>query len=561
MSYNYNKKIKIKKEIDELKQKYIKEFEKKENKNKFFYNNYVLKNNKTGKTFTLKNNTEDYIFNYFNNIIQRVMYNKQISKKEGLVPYFITFTLPSSYHPFKTFINGKKLKKPIRNKKYKFSNIEEGVKYSYKKLISTFRDFYKQLKDNRKYRKQMKKMRYNYFVEYHKSFVPHLHLVLYLPPISNVDEYIERIFLNTIKRNKMDEKGNKLIKIENKGELNNIDGVVLYVSKYISKSLEQIKKSKKELKLYWGWKTYNNIRIFRGNNTKMGMRGYKKIYHSLSETEKEKIMKEVKKNKSCLLSEIEKRSIRHSNVINMDNGEVLTKKIRGINNNDNNLVYEIYETKEKHIKKDYKLIYKLFSIVKIIRGLEYNGIGEIHNKILSIDKYKKHFKKVYEDEKYNGWDNIVFMYINKKGIIQRLSKKINLKEKTIKKYFDIFEKYINIFKEQKNKIELDNIVLSLKHKEHIILKIIIGLIEVTKDEIERFKIKIKLSENTDLRDKEYFRDLKDLLYKLILFKYKLNKKITKIFFNIKYYLTEYKIYKNGTKIYDKNDFDIVKIKE
>jgi hypothetical protein len=92
-------------------------------------------------------------------------------------------------------------------------------------------------------------------------------------------------------------------------------------------------------------------------------------------------------------------------------------------------------------------------------------------------------------------------------------------------------------------------------------RIIIGLIEVTKDEIERFKIKIKLSENTDLRDKEYFRDLKDLLYKLILFKYKLNKKITKIFFNIKYYLTEYKIYKNGTKIYDKNDFDIVKVKE
>lgn len=555
MYHNYNKKNNFLKEIDKIKQKYIKDFEKKENKNKFFCNNYVLKNNKTNKTFTIKNNIEDYIKSYFNTIIQRLIYNKEISKKEGLVPFFVTFTLPSEYHPFKTFYNGKKLKKKRINPKYKFNSIEEGVPQSYKKLVSVFRSFYKQLKDNRKYRTEMKKMRYNYFIEYHKSFVPHLHLLVFLPNVPKIDEYVKKIFLNTIKKNNLNIKGNKLIKIQNKGELDSLDGSVLYISKYISKSLEQIKKDKKELKLYWGWKSFNNIRIFRGNNIKIGIKGYKKIYHNLTPKEKEGMLKEVKKNKSCLLLEIEKRTMKHSCVIDMKTGEVETKKIRGLNNNNDNLIYEIFETKEKHIKKQYKLIYKLFSIVKDLDYLNYNYQCFVRNNRNPI------FGKSEPMDKY----------ISLKEIIERLGKKTNLKTKTIKKYFNIFKDYIYIFEKEIDKNKLDNIVLDLKHKQHIIKKIIFELFEVIKEETEIYRTKYVKELKKDLgngwyrRNTEefdyYLNDLRKIIGDLGFFKSLLNKKIEEIFFYVTYYVTDYKIFKNGIEIYNKNNFKIVKIKE
>ena len=357
-----------------------------------FSSSHVIRNKKNNRLFLMDNDFKSYLKSYFNTIIQRLIYNKQIAKEQNLIPFFITFTLPSEYHPFKTY----KKKNPENwelNENFNFNSIQKATQEGYLQLNLIFRFFYKTLKTGkREVRKYGKNIRYNGFFEYHKSFIPHFHLLVYIP--YELKEWIYKVYNSTIEKFKMNPESNKIIEIKaineleqvknKKNNVDKLDGAVLYISKYISKNLKEImdipdnledlkdildsksfnnfKLKEKELYIYLGWKLINNVRIFRGNNTKLGVKNYKKIYYSLTEQEKEQLLNKAKTKKTCLLYEIEKLSTRYTKILS--NNKVKKKIIK------NKFTYKIIEVKEKIKKVNYTNIFKLFSVVSIYEKLE-----------------------------------------------------------------------------------------------------------------------------------------------------------------------------------------------
>ncbi|CAA6799782.1 MAG: Unknown protein [uncultured Sulfurovum sp.] len=110
--------------------------------------------------------TLDQSYKYTTFVLDDIRYQ---AKELGLVPVFITVTLPSRFHPFTTYKNGKK----YSNKNYENKSINDG----YKELVAFFRHLQNSFRIDRK----RVKTKYFRVIEPHKSFVPHLHAIVWLP--------------------------------------------------------------------------------------------------------------------------------------------------------------------------------------------------------------------------------------------------------------------------------------------------------------------------------------------------------------------------------------------
>jgi len=148
------------------------------------------------------------------------------SIKNDLVPIFITLTLPSEYH-----ILGCK-----KNVSYASKSIREG----YVKLQSIFRTLYKNFRVNRDY----VSVKYAKVIEPHKSMIPHLHSLLYVP--SCFVEKFKIHFFNIVKNNKLEQVDFKVL---DKANYANV-----YLLKYIKKTITE--------KWVRGWSLVNRIRQF-----------------------------------------------------------------------------------------------------------------------------------------------------------------------------------------------------------------------------------------------------------------------------------------------------------
>ena len=119
----------------------------KENKQKNFlkYNQFL--NTKTGEKLSLDYDFEKKYKEYSKITEQRAYTIQELAKRKGFCSVFITLTLPSSYHPFKSIQSPKGRLYVEENQDFQFFSLKEAVESGYKKLNIIYQTFYKRLKN------------------------------------------------------------------------------------------------------------------------------------------------------------------------------------------------------------------------------------------------------------------------------------------------------------------------------------------------------------------------------------------------------------------------------
>ena len=182
---------------------------------------------------------------YYAEIQNRVNTLERIAKQRDLKPLFMTLTLPSEYHQYKTTKNNKL----IKNKKYNGTTPNNAVKILTK--------MFSRLRQDRSLKELSKENRIYFRVnEPHQDGTPHTHILMFVPGdrIQRVKKAYERLY---------DNRANDIQIITD-----DINNSVAYVMKYINKVLPLSKKkelSEKELYLN-AW--YSKNRIIRFNSSK-----------------------------------------------------------------------------------------------------------------------------------------------------------------------------------------------------------------------------------------------------------------------------------------------------
>ncbi|MBV5278120.1 MAG: replication endonuclease [Campylobacteraceae bacterium] len=156
---------------------------------------------------------------YYAEIQNRVNTLETIAKKRDLKPIFMTLTLPSEFHKFKTTKSGKQIKNPT----YNGTNPKESVKVLTK--------MYAKLRQDRSLKELSKEERIYFRVnEPHKDGTPHTHILMFIPSdrIERVKKAYERLY---------DNRANDIQVVTD-----DINNSVAYVMKYVNKVLPLSKK-------------------------------------------------------------------------------------------------------------------------------------------------------------------------------------------------------------------------------------------------------------------------------------------------------------------------------
>lgn len=109
----------------------------------YLKNQQNLKNVKTGELLTLKYSFDFKQKEYIKTIEQKVNALVSLAITQELKPIFITLTVPSKFHPFKTLKN----KTIINNKNFTYEKIDDAIVEAYQELKRIYRTFYKRLKN------------------------------------------------------------------------------------------------------------------------------------------------------------------------------------------------------------------------------------------------------------------------------------------------------------------------------------------------------------------------------------------------------------------------------
>lgn len=198
---------------------------------------------------------------YYAQTQNRVNTLEQLAKQRGLKPIFMTLTLPSEYHEFKSTKQGKL----VSNKKYNGMAPKESVKVLTKMFARLRQD--RALKD-------LKKENRIYFRvnEPHKDGTPHTHILMFVPEdrIERVKKAYERLY---------DSRANDIQVVTDK-----IDNSVAYVMKYINKVLPLSKKEKLSEKEEYlnAWYSRNRVVRFSSSKTLAPLSLYKLLHKRYS---------------------------------------------------------------------------------------------------------------------------------------------------------------------------------------------------------------------------------------------------------------------------------------
>lgn len=243
----------------------------------FFKNQQNLKNTKTGEVLSLKYSFDSKQKEYVKTIEQKVNALVSIAIEQDLKPIFITLTVPSEFHPFKTLKNGF----IIENKKYKFVKLDDAIVEAYQELKTIYRTFYKRLKN------YSKNIYYIKVVEPHKSLIPHIHILLFVE--KKQLENTKKLFFKIYKEFRL-----KKVDYDEKILVQNINKPVGYIMKYIIKTLN----SHDEFFKRWldGWRKKYKIRACEMSNLPISIEVYKKLYYNLPNDLKKSIQEEIESN-------------------------------------------------------------------------------------------------------------------------------------------------------------------------------------------------------------------------------------------------------------------------
>jgi len=214
---------------------YLKVSYEQDKRNTAYLNSKVIYNQTLGTIHKINYDREWHLNqSYIYNTCKIDELNEQ-SITKGLVPIFVTITLPSEYHP--------------SSKKYNpFTTVSDG----YSELLVMFRALYHEFYVDRKRVKELKFIR---VIEPHKSFIPHLHAIIYVP--ASLTDNFKNHFNNTVKRFELKQVDIKV--------LDSAKYAVTYLLKYVQKTLE----GDYEIR---GWALHHGLkRLFTMSNLNIGL--------------------------------------------------------------------------------------------------------------------------------------------------------------------------------------------------------------------------------------------------------------------------------------------------
>lgn len=248
----------------------------KESKQKSYLEHHNFINISTKESFSIDYNFEKKYKEYSKITEQKALTIQELSKRKEFCSVFITLTLPSAYHPFKSVATNKGRLYVEDNKDFQFSSIKEAVSYGYKELNNIYQTFYKRVKNYIK-----NDLYYIKAVENHSTMIPHLHLVLYFP-FEHLDS-VKAVFKRVVEYFKLDRTD-----LEEVAFKDNINFASKYLLKYIIKDLNNGSDIFKA-RVLDGWKRFHKIRVLTSSLLPLNIMVYKKIYTSVSFIEKNKI--------------------------------------------------------------------------------------------------------------------------------------------------------------------------------------------------------------------------------------------------------------------------------
>lgn len=243
----------------------------------YLKNQQSLKNIKTGEVLTLKYSFDFKQKEYVKTLEQKVNALVSLAVEQNLSPIFITLTVPSEFHPFKTLKN----EVIVENKKYKFVKLDDAIIEAYQKLKTIYRTFYKRLKNH------SKNIYYIKITEPHQSLIPHMHILLFVQ--REQQQNVKKLFLKIYKEYKL-----QRIDYDESVLNDNLKNAVAYIMKYILKTIN----SNDEFFKRWldGWRKKYKIRACEMSNLPISIEIYKKLYYNLPKDIKESIQKEIESN-------------------------------------------------------------------------------------------------------------------------------------------------------------------------------------------------------------------------------------------------------------------------
>lgn len=207
---------------------------------------------------------------------QRVSTIEQMAKDKGYVSLFITLTLPSSYHPFKSVGFKDKRLYTKRNNEFAFDTVDEAIKEGYQFLNEIYKTFYKRVKNFTK-----KDLYYVRTIESHNTLIPHLHCLLFIP-IEHYDS-VKGVYKRIIEYYQLQRTDLEQVSLKE-----DINCASRYILKYIIKTLND-GSDYYEARVLDGWKRANKIRLLSNSQIPLNLQIYKKIYYSVSNIKINKI--------------------------------------------------------------------------------------------------------------------------------------------------------------------------------------------------------------------------------------------------------------------------------
>lgn len=304
-----NKKLQKTKRYEEyqtLKDKYYKlSLTKEQGQQSFLKYNMILRNQATKEILDINYSFEKYYKKYTKSIEQKIYTIEAIAKEKDLVPVFVTLTLPSEYHPFKSIKYKDKRLYTDLNHEFEFNCIEESIKQGYDYLNHIYRTFYKRVKNN------VSDLLYVKVVESHKTFIPHFHILFFVKKeeikiirknFDNISHEfnLSQTDLESVNSNELQEKNHNI--------KTGVNRASKYIMKYITKSLNN-GSDYYMARILDGWKRLYKIRMITMSNLDLSLTDFRTIYHNLDKDSKNKILLKSKENEQSIFQFIMKNTL------------------------------------------------------------------------------------------------------------------------------------------------------------------------------------------------------------------------------------------------------------
>ena len=273
----YSKKLqkhsKLYTELQENIQLYYNHSIEKEQKQKAYLNHHKFVNLSTQEQININYDFEKKYKEYSKITEQRAYTIQELARRKEYCSVFITLTLPSAYHPFKSVATPKGRLYVEDNKDFAFPSIKDAVFHGYKELNHIYQTFYKRVKNDIK-NNVKNELFFIKSIENHSTMIPHCHIVLYFP-VDKLD-FVKAVFQRVVKHFKLDRTDLEEIVFKD-----NINFASKYLLKYIIKDLNNGADIFKA-RVLDGWKRYHKIRVLTSSLLPLNVMIYKKIYSAVS---------------------------------------------------------------------------------------------------------------------------------------------------------------------------------------------------------------------------------------------------------------------------------------